>query len=1005
GGGAERREVAVHYVLGAGNQIGFGLGRYDRRQELVIDPVLAYSTYLGGTGGDIGYGIAVDSSGNAYITGITNSSDFPARITARTYQGNGDVFVAKLNPTGSTAVGTSTPQLVYSTYLGGTGTDSGAAIAVNAGGDAFITGSTTSSNFPTASSASTGPFQSFYKGGGDAFIAQLDSTGATLNYSSYLGGSEADFGLGITVDSSNNAYVTGSTQSVDFPTSSPLQATNAGSSDAFVAKVNFTGSQLLYATYLGGTGADVGQSIRVDGSGNAYVAGYTFSTDFPLQNPVQGANAGTVNAFVSEINPAGTALSFSTYLGGSSSDRAYGVAVDGNGNVYVAGAAQSSDFPTTSGAFQTANHGQLDAFVAKLKPSGPTLVYSTLLGGSGIDQANGIAVDSSGDAFITGFTQSNDFPTQNPVQSILGITSGGLCGSTVCADAFVSELNPTGSGLIESTYLGGSGADFGQGIALGPTGDPYITGSTSSTNFPAIAGAVQSSLNGVAGNAFVAEIDSANAPGIVLVPATLDFGNQTLSVRSSVQSVMVVDEGTAPLTISKITFAETDSTGNTDFAETDNCVGTLAASGGSCTIDITFTPSSLGVETGQFSITDNASGSPHVIDVKGSGVTSATAVTLTPSSLSFGSVTVGGSSSPQSVTVTNTGTQTLNISGISASGDFTQTNTCGALLNTLAPGQSCSVSVTFTPTASGGRSGALSVSDNAVGSPQTVVLSGTGAAVFTVTSSSSNVSVLIGNTTATMTVSATAPSSFTGKITLTCPSSLTCSFNPASIFAGQTSTLTISNLTTSMPNPFAFTVTGTSGSQAATLSSNLLFEDYSLSASPSLNTIVSGGAATYTMVVTPVNGFNKQVQLACGAGMPPGATCSFSSSSVTPQGGSASVTLKIQTSKTGLVPPPSVIPPGSIPFLILCLFVLVVLSLFALARKRTRFPGLAGQRWVRAQVSLLCLLILFEVFSGACRNSTVPSSTTTGNYSVTITGTLGSNSTVVRSTIINLAVT
>ncbi len=964
----------------------------------MIDPVLKYSTYFGGTGGDTGYGIAVDSSGNAYITGITNSSNFPHTIGTRTYQGNGDVFVTKLDPTPS-----ATDQELYSTYLGGSGTDSGVAIAVDASGDAFVTGRTTSANFPTASAASTGPIQTVYGGNGDAFIAELSSSGSTIIYSSYLGGGGADYGLGVAVDSSSDAYVTGSTQSVNFPTQGPLQATNQGSSDAFVAKVNFTGSQLLYSTYLGGTGPDVGQSIQIDSSGNAYVAGYTSSTDFPLQSPVQGSNAGAVNAFVSEINSAGSALTFSTYFGGNGSDRAYGLAL-ANGNIYIAGSSQSSVFPTTSNAFQTANQGQSDAFVAELKPADSTVVYSTLLGGTGVDQANGIAVDSSGDAYVTGFTQSNNFPLQNPVQSILGITSGGLCGASVCSDAFISELNPTGTGLVESTFLGGSSDDYGQAIALGPAGDPFITGSTSSTNFPAIAGAVQSSLTGVAGNAFVAQLDPANAPGIAIVPGNVNFGNQTESVRSAAQAVTVINEGTAELDITSITFTETDSTGNTDFSETDNCIGKLAAGGGTCTIYITFTPSSLGAETGTFSLDDNATGSPHVIDVSGTGVTSATAVSLSPSSLTFGDVAVGSSSSPQTVTITNTGSQTLNISGISTTGDFSQTNTCGALLNSLGAGQSCSVSVTFTPTASGGRGGALSISDNAVGSPQTIPLTGTGDAVFSLNSSSPNVPVLIGDTTATFTVTAKAPSSFTGNITLACPASLTCSFSPSSIVAGQSSTVTINNLTTSMSNPFSFAITGTSGSQSATLNANLLFKDYSLSAAPALNTIVSGGAATYTMTVTPVNGFSQQVQLACSAGMPPGATCSFSSSGVTPNNGPATVTLKIQTSKSAAVPPMG-IPPSSIPPLLAGVIVLSVLGLFLFVRKRAQLENPAGRRWVRVQVSSLCLLILLEVFSGACRSSSSTSSTSTGNYSITVTGTLGSNSSVTRSTIVNLSIT
>jgi hypothetical protein len=996
------KEVPVKYVLRAANEVGLKVGAYDHDKQLVIDPVLAYSTYFGGSGGDIGYGIAVDSLGKAYVTGISNSANFPTSPGSHsiTYGGSGDVFVVKLDPAGSTSGSTSTPQLVYSTYLGGNGTDSGNAIAVDTGGDAYVTGSTTSSNFTTT----TGVFQMAYGGSGDAFVAELNSTGTGLLYSSFLGGSGADAGQGIAIDTTNNAYVTGSTQSPNFPTVTPLQTFNAGSSDAFVAKVDFTGATLLYSTYLGGTQADVGQSIKVDGPGNAYVAGYTFSTDFPLQNPVQGSNAGTVNAFVTELNPAGSALTFSTYLGGSGDDRAFGLALDKNENIYIAGSSQSTDFPTTAGVVQGTNQGQSDAFVAKLNPAGSVPpVYATLLGGAGVDQASGIAVDSSGNAFITGFTNSSNFPPASPIQAVLGITGGSSCGTSACSDAFVSELNPTATGLVQSTYLGGSGADFGHAIAVSSAGVPFITGTTTSTNFPASAGAFQSSLVGVAGNAFVAEIKPDNTPGISIVPQLVDFGNQTVNVRSAVKTVVVTNEGTAPLNITQIIFAETDSVGTNDFAETDNCIGTVAASGGTCNINITFTPGAAAAKTGTFSITDDAAGSPQVIKVKGTGVTSATAVTVTPSSLTFGDVTVGDVSPAQTVTITNTGTQTLTFTGITAGGDFSSTDTCTS--NVLNVGQSCSVSVTFSPTASGARVGSLSISDNAAGSPQSVVLSGTGVAQFTMSSPSPSVTTLVGSGSVTFTIAASAPSSFTGSITLACPASLTCSFSPASIFAGQTSALTVNGLTASLANPYIFSVTGISGSQSATVSLNLLFADYKLSASPALNTIVAGSAAAYTISVAPINGFNNQVQLACGNGMPPGATCTFSNSSVTPSGGAATVTLTLQTTKNATVPPPPVVPPGMAPPLMVALLVLVLAGLVVLGRSRNRFPTLAGRSWVLVQVCTLCLLILCETFLVSCRSTPTTTGSTTGNYIITINGTLGSNSSVVRSTTIDLSVT
>jgi len=240
-----KRWVQARYALRGENRIGFAVGQYDRRRQLVIDPVLSYATYLGGTGGDVAYGIAVDGSGDAYVTGSTASSNFPVASAEQTaYAGGGDVFVTKLNPTGSAPV--------YSTYLGGSGPDVGSGIVVDSSGAAYVVGTTSSTNFPTTTNA----YQSAYAGNGDAFILKLSPTGSALVYSSYLGGTGADFGQAIAVDSSGNAYVAGSTGSTDFPTVNPLQVGNVGSSDAFVTKINPSGTGLVYSTYLGGSGAD-----------------------------------------------------------------------------------------------------------------------------------------------------------------------------------------------------------------------------------------------------------------------------------------------------------------------------------------------------------------------------------------------------------------------------------------------------------------------------------------------------------------------------------------------------------------------------------------------------------------------------------------------------------------------------------------------------------------------------------------------------------------------------
>jgi hypothetical protein len=403
---------------------------------------LVYSTYLGGSSSDWAGGIAVDSSGNAYVTGYTASTDFP--ITPGAFQtvcGGaclGNVFVTKLNPTGSA--------LIYSTYLGGSRYDNGTGIAVDSADNAYVIGATCSTDFPTMN-----PFQPAYGGGdcsiygyGDAFVSKINATGSALVYSTYLGGSGYDTGTGIAVDSSGNAYVTGSTGSTDFPTMNPLQPSYGGGSyDAFVSKINATGSALVYSTYLGGNGFDQGDGIAVDSSGNAYVTGSTGSTNFPTMNPLQPSyGGGSYDAFVSKINATGSALVYSTYLGGSGFDQGNGIAVDSSGNAYVAGSTQSTDFPTVN-PLQPKFGGVNDVFVTKINPTGSSLVYSTYLGGSGLDVGTGIVVDSSGNAYVTGSTGSTNFPTINPLQPA---NAGG-------GDTFVAKISQVVTKATTTTTL------------------------------------------------------------------------------------------------------------------------------------------------------------------------------------------------------------------------------------------------------------------------------------------------------------------------------------------------------------------------------------------------------------------------------------------------------------------------------------------------------------------------------------------------------------------------
>jgi hypothetical protein len=479
-----RQEIAARYAITDTNRVAFELAKYDVSRPLYIDPLI-YSTYLGGSGGDFGSGIAVDSAGNAYVTGETMSTDFPTKNPLQPANaGSWAAFVAKINAAGSA--------LVYSTYLGGSGGDGGSGIAVDSAGNAYVTGTTASTDFPLMN-----PLQGAFGGGGQhAFVAKLNATGTALVYSTYLGGSGNDYGYGIAVDSSGNAYVTGGTYSTDFPTKNPLQGANAGGFDTFVSKINAAGSALVYSTYLGGSGYDGSTGIAVDSAGNAYVVGWTGSTNFPTKNPLQPANAGGYDAFVSKINAAGSALVYSTYLGGSGNDGGTGIAVDSAGNAYLTGFTYSTDFPTKN-PLQGAYAGNEDVFVAKIDATGSALLYSTYLGGSGWgDYGSAIAVDSAGNAYVTGETMSTDFPTTtNAAQPTFG---GGY------TDAFVTKLNPTGSALLYSSYLGGSDKDWGNSIAVDSSGNPYVTGQTVSSNFPT-ENPLQPTYGGGTSDAFVAK--------------------------------------------------------------------------------------------------------------------------------------------------------------------------------------------------------------------------------------------------------------------------------------------------------------------------------------------------------------------------------------------------------------------------------------------------------------------------------------------------------------------
>jgi hypothetical protein len=469
--GAGRREIAGAFAPSGTGEFGFTVAGYDRARPLVIDPVLAYSTYLGGSAADSGSAIVVDSAGGTYVTGETWSIDFPRDIPAPPSSPK-DVFVTKLNP-GGTA-------LIYSAYYGGTDDDSARALAIDSFGNAYVTGITSSADFPTVNA-----LQPTQGDSDDAFVAKFDDSGR-LVYSTYYGGASYDYGYGIAADSAGNAYVVGTTRSSKVPAA---PGGNPGSTArvyrAFVAKLDPAGTGLVYHTYFGADDDQTfGSAIAIDSGRNAYITGTIYSAEFT-----------TADAFVAKFSASGSPVSSMNH-GGSDWDLGESIALDAWGNVYVAGVTGSSDFPV-SDPLQRSRSGEFDAFVTKFNHLLNAPVYSTYLGGSAAEWASGIRVDSWGNAYIAGETTSIDFPTVNPIQPT---RSGG-------GDAFVAVLNRSGSALTFSTYLGGTADDSARGIALAYRGRrayAYVTGSTGSSDFPTV-NPLQGAIGGPA-DAFVVKI-------------------------------------------------------------------------------------------------------------------------------------------------------------------------------------------------------------------------------------------------------------------------------------------------------------------------------------------------------------------------------------------------------------------------------------------------------------------------------------------------------------------
>jgi hypothetical protein len=922
-----RREVAGRYVLRAGNKVGFEVAEYDRRRSLVIDPVLTYSTYLG-AGADRGVGIAVDQDGSAYVAGITQSADFPTKNAFQsTLKSSQDDFVSKLSADGST--------LVYSTYLGGGNAAAGAnglqwpsGIAVDLDGNAYIFGQSQCLDFPTTE----GAFQSELMSLQNTTLTKLSVDGSTLVYSTYLGGNGTDQAGGIAVDGNGEAYVTGATVSTNFPTTKgSFQTSVPGHQVAFVTKFAADGSTLVYSTFLGGSGGDGGKSIVVDSNGNAYAFGSTKSIDFPTKNAFQNQLPGTGNLFLTKFTADGSALVYSTYLGGSSYDLPSGLAVDLDGYAYVTGYANSKDFPTAN-AFQNQKRSATDynAFVTKLATDGSALVYSTYLGGTGGDRGIGIAVNPvGGDAYVVGWTYSTDFPLKDPFQS-------------TAAGAFVAKFAGDGA-LVFSTYFGGSN-DTANAVTVDASDNAYVTGATTSADFAVTEGAYQTELQG-AEDAYVTKFTGTEVPAATVVTANVnpETAGATVTFTAAVTSAsgMGVPTGTvtfydgtaqlgqAPLSDGQARYATSalsvgshtigaDYSGDEIFSASSGTMTENITAAASVGVTVGTTPEGLSfsVDGTQYTTTQTltwnagdshtiATNSPQTssgtqnnfvswsdggamshsvtasasttgytatfstafqlttgISPAGSGTVTpasgnyynsgtavsllatpssgytfsnwtgsvanlnnaATTVTMTapqevtadfaavttpgaalsPTSLSFTS-SAGATSASQTATLSNNGTATLAIASVSLTGadaaDFTLQNTCG---ETLASGSNCAISVAFTPSATGSFSATLDIADNAAGSPQTVSLTGTGTA------------------------------------------------------------------------PPSFTVSSSTGPQS----------------------VEPGGSASYAITVMPQNGaFSSPVTLSA-SGLPPGATATFSQNPVTPGESPANSQLTVQMSST-----------------------------------------------------------------------------------------------------------
>ncbi len=481
-------EIPVSFNRNEDGTIGFSTKNYNKHLSLTIDPLI-YSTFIGGAGADTETDMAISNTGEAYVTGYTSTSDYPTTSEAYDVSHNGgfDVFVSKLNINGT--------NLIYSTFIGGTNiSDQAMSIVVDGTSAAYVTGRTYSSDYPTTS----GAFDLSYSGNADIFVTKLNASGTSLIYSTFIGEISNEYVYSITEDGTGAAYITGMTMSPLYPTTSgAYDESYNGGIDVFVTKLNTSGSSLVYSTFIGGTNSECGNTITVDGTGAAYITGNTYSSSFPTTNGViDESYNGNLDVFVTKLNVIGSALIYSTFIGGNSLEEADGITLDGMGEAYVTGWTDSPNYPTTNQAYDDTHNGSRDIFVSKLNPNGTTMVYSTFIGGAAFDYGKSITIDGTGAAYITGNTYSPDYPTRIYAYDV---TFNGN------NDVIISKLNASGSNLLYSSFIGGTGFEGGESIFLDNTDVVYVSGSTSSPEYPTTINAYDCSHNG-SGDVFVTKL-------------------------------------------------------------------------------------------------------------------------------------------------------------------------------------------------------------------------------------------------------------------------------------------------------------------------------------------------------------------------------------------------------------------------------------------------------------------------------------------------------------------